>query len=182
VGLFKIKTMVGYNSIADIQFLDNNITEPVTLTEAKDFCKIDISTDDTLILSLITAARQYCEAYTGVGFVDHHVVATMNNTNGNIYFPYCPNFDLISIEDREGNALVIDQTYKIYGNAFKYLEHPREEGIVAEYTCGYAPGTLPDVLKTALLNQIYFMYDNRAQNVDGISPISKMLLNPYRRV
>ena len=41
---------VGYNSVLDIEFNDSEITEPVTLVEAKDFCKIDIGTDDNLVI------------------------------------------------------------------------------------------------------------------------------------
>src|SRR5512139_1421702 len=38
-------------------------SEPVTLAEAKLQCRVDISTDDTLIGNLITAAREWCEAH-----------------------------------------------------------------------------------------------------------------------
>ena len=65
--------MVSYNSVLDIEFNDDNIVEPVTLTEAKDFCKVDIDTDDSLISALITAARQDCEAHTGVEIGRAHV-------------------------------------------------------------------------------------------------------------
>lgn len=37
--------------------------EPVTLTEAKLHCKIEQSDEDALIESLISAAREWCEAY-----------------------------------------------------------------------------------------------------------------------
>jgi uncharacterized phiE125 gp8 family phage protein len=37
--------------------------EPVTLSEAKAHCRIDTSTDDAYVSSIITAAREWCEQY-----------------------------------------------------------------------------------------------------------------------
>lgn len=172
--------MVDYNTIYDVQFNDGAITEPVTLNEAKDFCKIDISNDDDLITSLITAARQMCEAYTGVGFVEHEMIVTLNNVNGNIYLPYGPVGEIIEVLDDEGNELTVDDDYTLRGNDFKRLQYPEWDNLSVEYVGGY--GVLPDILKTGLLNAIYFLYDNRAQGTDDIGPIAKMILKPYRRV
>ena len=180
MGLSKINNMVSYNSVLDIEFDDDNIVEPVTLTEAKDFCKVDINTDDSLISALITAARQDCEAHTGVGFVVHNIVAVLNNCNGEIYIPYGPLVVINQVMDADGNVLVLDTDYELSGNAFKRLLKPRENNITVDYQAGYAD--LPLTLKTALLNQIYWLYDNRSQSVDKISPIAKSLLNPFRRV
>ena len=171
---------VGYNSVLDIEFNDGVITEPVTLTEAKDFCKVDIGTDDTLITALITAARQQCEAYTAVGFVPHDAVVILNNTNGDIYIPYGPIIAINQVTDEDGNVLVLDTDYTLSGNQFKRLLTPRLKNITIDYSTGY--DELPNVLKTALLNQIYYLYDNRSIGVDDIAPIAKTLLNPYRRV
>lgn len=171
---------VNYNSVLDIEFNDKAIIEPVTLVEAKDFCKIDIGTDDTLVISLITAARQQCEAYTGVGFIVHDAVAILNNVNGDIYIPYGPLIAINQVTDEDGNILVLDTNYTISGNLFKRLTTPRAKNITIDYYTGYS--VLPNVLKTALLNQIYYLYDNRSIGVDDISPIAKNLLNPYRRV
>lgn len=172
--------MVNYNAVIDVQFNDGVITEPVQLSEAKDFCKIDISTDDTLLTAIIIGARQQCEAYTGVGFVQHSITAVLNNSNGGIYIPYGPIIDVISVQDNEGNTLILDSDYTLQGNEFKRLLYPKTDEVNVEYTAGYAE--LPTVLKTALLNQIYYIYDNRSQGIDDISPIAKLLLNPYRRV
>lgn len=171
---------VGYNSVLDIEFNETDITEPVTLVEAKDFCKVDIGTDDSLIISLITAARQQCEAYTGVGFVVHDAVAILNNVNGDIYIPYGPLIAINQVTDEAGNILVLDTTYTIIGNSFKRLATPRVKNITVDYSTGYS--VLPNILKTALLNQIYYLYDNRSIGTDDVSPIAKNLLNPYRRV
>ena len=172
--------MVEYNSVLDVQFQDGAITEPVTLTEAKNFCKIDISTDDDLINVLITAARQMCEAYTGVGFVEHSIVAVLNNCNGDIYIPYGPLVAINSVENEQGTVLILDTNYTIGGNEFKRLKTPLQNNITIDYTTGYT--TLPEALKTALLNQVYYLYDNRSVGVDDISPIAKIILNLYKRV
>lgn len=172
--------MVEYNSVLDVQFDDIDVIEPITLTEAKNFCKIDIGTDDDLINVLITAARQMCEAYTGIGFVEHNAVAVLNNSNGDIYIPYGPLLDINSVEDADGNTLVLDTDYTLGGNEFKRLRTPHANNITIDYTTGYT--ALPSPLKTALLNQVYYLYDNRAIGNDNISPIAKTILNLYKRV
>ncbi len=44
--------------------------EPVTLTQAKQHLKVDVSEDDAYITSLITAGREFCEEHCGRSFVD----------------------------------------------------------------------------------------------------------------
>lgn len=171
---------VQYNSILDVQFNDDAITEPVTLSDAKDFCKIDISNDDVLIESIITAARQMCEAYTGIGFVEHNILININNSNGNIYLPYCPLVEVIEVTDENDVVLETATGYKLRGNDFVRLEWPAENNITIEYVAGY--GELPEVLRLGLLNAIYYLYDNRSIEVDEIGPIAKMILKPFRRV
>lgn len=183
--------MVAYNSVLDVEFNDGAITEPVNLSEAKNFCKVDISTDDALITSLIVAARQMCEAYTCVGFVEHEITAILNNENGGIYLPYGPVVSITSVIDKDGNTLLLDTDYTISGNQFVRLLTPKETDITVNYIGGYS--TLPEPLKLAVLNQIYYTYDQRSQSVyfvsdprnerfDQLGPIAKMLLNPFKRV
>jgi uncharacterized phiE125 gp8 family phage protein len=43
--------------------------EPITLAEAKAFLRADVSNDDALIGSLVTAARDACERFTGRALV-----------------------------------------------------------------------------------------------------------------
>ncbi|HEX9790848.1 MAG TPA: head-tail connector protein [Kiloniellales bacterium] len=43
--------------------------EPISLAEAKTFLRVDISNDDALIGSLVTAARDACERFTGRALV-----------------------------------------------------------------------------------------------------------------
>lgn len=174
--------MIHYNAITDISFLEDqgDIIEPVLLTEAKDFCRIDIGTDDSLITSLIITARLMCEAYTAVSMVDHEIEIVCNNSNGGIYLPYGPVKDVTSVTNSAGTGLVLDQNYTLQGSMFVRLMTPHEDGLTVAYTTGYS--VLPEVFKTAILNAVYYLYDNRAQGTEDIGPIAKMILNPYRRV
>jgi uncharacterized phiE125 gp8 family phage protein len=183
--------MVGYNSVLDIQFDDGAIVEPITLTETKDFCKIDIGTDDALITELITSAREMCEDYTGIGFVVHNITANIDNPNGGIYLPYGPIVEITSVTNANDDELDIDDGYTISGSMFKRLLTPKESNLTVVYEAGYE--VLPNRLKTALLNTVYYLYDNRAQSINHIydknvptignlGPISEMILKPLRRV
>lgn len=44
-------------------------TEPLTLTEAKSYLRVETTADDAVITSLITAARQWAEQFTGRVFI-----------------------------------------------------------------------------------------------------------------
>lgn len=62
--------------------------EPVTLAEAKLHCRVDIDDDDTLISSLITAAREWCEAHTLRAFVRQTWKLTLDRFPGPLGYPY----------------------------------------------------------------------------------------------
>ena len=100
--------------------------------------------------------------------------------NGDIYIPYGPMIAINSVENEQGTVLILDTNYTIGGNEFKRLKTPLQNNITIDYTTGYT--TLPEALKTALLNQVYYLYDNRSVGVDDISPIAKIILNLYKRV
>jgi hypothetical protein len=172
-------TGLSYNQGYDITEVEpsGGITEPVDLTEAKNFCKIDVDDDDALIESLITTGRIMCEDYTNIGFVKRTVIVELNNGNGNCYLPLGPVGEIESLKDMDGNEIT-DPEYG--GSTWKQIISPRYNRMVITYEAGYE--TLPENLRTALLNTIYYLYDNRAVGVDNIGPIAQMILNPLRRV
>jgi hypothetical protein len=53
-------------------------SEPVTLAEAKAHLRIDHADEDSLITALITAAREYAEAYTARAFISQTWIWTLN--------------------------------------------------------------------------------------------------------
>lgn len=170
-----------FNSIYDINFVDTDPppAEPVTLAEALAHCLIDnLGQDNSIVEAFITTARQMCEIYTAVGFINRDIVCTLNNSLGGIYLPYGPVVDITSVKDYDGNT-VTDFTLK--GVAFKQLTEPKYSFLEVEYNAGYT--TLPQQLKTALLCQVAYLYEHRGDENDGMmSPITKSILKPYRRV
>lgn len=174
---------LSYNQLLDLTDVESSgeiLTESVTLDEVKNFCKIDIneSEENALIQSLITAARLMCEEYSNILFIKRPVVAVINNGNGG-FFLTGPVGEIISITDMEGNTIPVEN-YKLSGSLWKQLIYPRLHNIVITYYAGHE--VLPENLKTALLNAVYFLYDNRSQGTDNIGPIAMTLLNPVRRV
>lgn len=167
---------VSYNQILSVTAAEVE-TEPVTLQEAKDFAKIDVDDDDDLITELITTARDMCEQYTNISFVAREITATFNNCNGGTFLPYGPIADDVELTDIDVVELT-DPT--LTGGPWKQVLLPKDKYISATYTGGYE--TLPKKFKTAILNTIYYLYDNRAVGVDNIGPIAQTILNPLRRV
>ena len=64
--------------------------EPVTLAEAKAHCRVDTSTDDAYLSSLITAAREWCEAYCDETFVHTQYRMTLDSFPREIELPRPP--------------------------------------------------------------------------------------------
>lgn len=159
-----------YNSVLSITDTAP-VIEPVTLAEAKLWCKIDDNTeDDGLVTALITAARIICEKFVNLSFYAREFVVGLNNSNGGFVLPYGPVAGTPTVTDVDSVAQ--DVIYNV-----GQLQSPR--GVcIATYTGGYS--TLPENLKTALKSQIIFLYENRGEGTKGISPIAEMILWPLR--
>lgn len=160
----------GYNSVLSTDLPDG--TEPLTLQEAKDWCKIEQDTDDVIITALITAARRMCETYSCIGFINREVTAVVSNFNGGFWLPYGPvTGDPTAVNTDESD---LDITYEL-GQVTTTGQ------MQVTYQAGYV--TLPEDLKTALKCQVLFLYENRGESTaGGLSPIAKMILEPLRKV
>lgn len=72
--------------------------EPVTLAEAKAHCRVDYSDDDSLIESLISAARLWVEAYTRRRLITQTVQVRRGGLGGGVLLPVAPVQSVTSIE------------------------------------------------------------------------------------
>ena len=85
--------------------------EPCSTADAKAFCRVDTSTDDGYIASLITAARRAVESYTGRALCTQTWDAQFDEIPGDvIYLPMPPLISVTSIkftnsDGTEGSAI-----------------------------------------------------------------------------
>ena len=159
-----------YNAVLSASFSEEG-GEPVTLQEAKDWCRIDVTDDDTLITALIKAARIICENYANLSFIERTVTAKIKNGLGGISLPYGPVTSEVAFYDDEDVELT------------DYLLKDGDSNeVTAIYNAGYE--ALPENLKTAILNQIAWMYENRgnAKIASSLTEEAKLILNQVRSI
>jgi uncharacterized phiE125 gp8 family phage protein len=174
--------MAPHNAITSVtKTYTGTPTEPVTLADAKAWCKVDDGIDDdALITSLVKVARLQLEKYTGISLVTTTIKAVVTNLLGNISLPYGPYVSTFTLKDSEGTT--IDATgYTLTPGDYPQLVEPCYSNMTAEYSAGFT--TCPDEIKTAVKMQVAFLYENRGDGKQsGISPAAAALVDPLKRI
>ena len=177
--------------------------EPVSSTEAKLFCKVTGSTEDTLFTILIKTARQALEEYTQSSFAEKTIYATWVTMPEDYLFelPYGPviSVDKVYWIDEEGTEeqAVLNSDYWVYGDqdAIVKLSQYWTSGLKStstvriEYTAGYGhtnTEVLPAPLKLAIMKVIATQYEMREDLAEGsitseLDNSHKKLAAPYRK-
>lgn len=156
--------------------------EPITIEEAKIFLRIDTNEEDSLISSLISAARMHAEKYTCRSFLTQRWELTKKVLADKIYLPYPPvqGVESISVDGR----FVDVYEYTLLAEDTLYFLSPIRSvtpgGIVIRYTAGYGnvPEDVPRDIRQAILITVAGLYENRESG--GISAEARELLKPYR--
>lgn len=134
------------------------VTEPVTLAEAKLYCRVTTSVDDNQISLMIKQAREAIEVGTGLSLIPKTAVVWFTNFNGSFNLPYGPVNSFTSLIDENGDTIVAAD-YTLVGGKFPMLTRPLWRNLKATYTVGYT--TIPNDLKIAILDQVSYDYENR---------------------
>lgn len=167
-----------YNGCTSVMFSVQG-SQPVTTAEILNWGKIDQNTDNALISALIDTATLMCEQYTNTSIRTRTIVADINNVNGGFILPYGPVTNTPSAIDWQNTALTLVWN-------FSQIQSPYGRMTVT-YTAGVADQSL---YKTAIMQQVLFLYENRGDltsyNAEpssrlSISPIAQLLLNPLIR-
>lgn len=162
--------------------------EVVTLTEAKNYLRVDFSEDDDLIEALINTAQTRLEQYAGIAMTPRtlKVVAFVDEF---IELPYTPTNTISKVEYWDNNAWVEMQVggYYVLGETTKkvYMTSVFDNEFRFTYTCGYA--TTPQTMKTALLKMVSDLYEYRESSVEATKPSANLmtayeLMKPFKRI
>jgi uncharacterized phiE125 gp8 family phage protein len=169
--------------------------EPIDLTEAKLYLRVDTTADDDLIETLIKAARESVELYTSRALVTQTVTQKLD------YFPSFgfrlavhPVQSITSIVYKDSNGA--DQTLStdIYmldnydlPNAVvlksnqqfpaTYLE---DNCVTVTYVAGETVQNVPAAIKQAIYLTLTDFYENRTNYVKRLPTAAEYLLNQYR--
>jgi uncharacterized phiE125 gp8 family phage protein len=155
-----------YNYLVDYTLVDNGtITEPVTLSEAKNYCRVSTTADDSLITDLITQAREAIEKATGLCLTSKLVSVWLNNPGGNVEMPFGPmDKTTFKLYDTNNGSEIVAANYNLVGDHYPSLVFPTWNRLKATYTSGFS--SVPKDLKIAILDQIDFDYENRGADIE----------------
>lgn len=172
--------------------LVGSITEPVTVTELKLYCGIDVSftVDDDLLTAAITAGREFVEGETGRQLPAATYDLTLDAFPKMIYLPRSPVATITSIKyqdtadaeqtlatsvydtdlvDPERVSRIVLKTGQAWPATYDSIN-----AVVVRFTCGYA--TVPAQLLAAVKQYAKELYDFGEPDVEKL----KMWLAPYR--
>jgi len=174
-------------------------TEPVTLAEAKLHLRVDHADEDTLISSLIAAARAWAETLLARQLVTATWQLTLPEFADAIMLPRPPFLAISSIAytDTAGSAqsLSLGEYVTYLADVSTILVPPYGESwpstrgfyddVTIKYTAGYgAASAVPDWAKSAILLTLADLYENRETGIVGTirteNPAARRLLYPHR--
>jgi len=164
--------------------------ELVSLEEAKEFCYVDFDDQDNQFLTFISAARRHIEKRTSRSLIEKNVI-----TNIDVVFrtgpisknvPFAPIAEIRSVSYK---ACPFAQSKDITGGDYYTVIGESEPAVVFNkaglytltYTAGYTENNLPADLKTAWLQLIAAMYENRGEINGEKALIAENLIRPFIR-
>jgi len=187
---------------SNVTTITDATTEPVSVTTAKAFLRVDITDDDTLIGNLITAARLWAENYCGRSFTDKTLRADLPGFYDNIWLPFGPVYSVSSVKYWDTASPSVLQTWastnynvfyntleRNYGISFEST-YPRSDAVQITYRVGYIDGSpeadaTPQAVIQSILLMVGDMYEHREAQIMypgqlHVNKTAEILLNPYR--
>jgi hypothetical protein len=166
-----VKRDIMYSFQNDYQFINNSpIVEPVTVAEAKQYCRVNNDVEDDLFAELITQSREAIEMATNLSLIPRQVDVWFNNEAGSFPLPFGPITYFMSLYNAQNNLIPQGQ-FLIIGGPYPKVAAPLWANMKASYMAGY--DCLPKELKIAMLDQINYGYENRGMDVNDMGICEK---------
>lgn len=162
-------------------------TEPLTLTEVKNYLKVETSDDDTLITNLITTVRQAAEKFLKISLINQSWKIS--------YDSYCPSVvklamgpvqsitSVTAVQRDESTALISTDAYYLSAGNQKLIFDANVVSHRVEiiYLTGYglAASDVPSPIKQGMLSHVLAIYDGRV-GANVIPSQSQTLYSPYK--
>ena len=162
--------------------------EPITLTQAKNWLRIDHNQDDSLLQELIIAVRRHAESFMRRALVSRTYKVSMVGYLPNVVrLPMMPvqSIEAITLLDEQQNATVLDAAdYRILpGAQYVQLEQSvLSHRVEIEYTAGYGTADdIPEELKQGMLMHLAALYDgDHSKQYASIPQVALGLYLPFR--
>lgn len=179
-------------------------SEPVTLTEVKNWIKVDYSTDDSLINALIQSTREAVELHLGrilfttvieEAFDFFPAYHARNNPLAAITLGWgdVQSIDSITYKASEGSEVTLSSDSYIFDSYSQpgcitpvYAETwptalYQTNAVKVRYTAGQDDvANISAAIKTAILKTVADAYDRRQDSVRTLPTQAEWLLNKYR--
>jgi hypothetical protein len=168
--------------INGIAILADAVVEPVSLTDAKTWLRVDYDDDNVLINNLISAARVHIEKLTGCSLVNKVIRTNIELTGSEpmvwmVDLPYTPLNCVDEVKYKNGinmfTTLVKDQDFEIIGGKIWFYAPGY---YIIKYQAGFS--TLPTDLKNDILTLVAWAYENRGKRFQG-SDVAATRLTEY---
>lgn len=176
-------------SYPTLTLLEKPVVEPLTLADIKIYLRIDGSSENSILTTFLSAAREAAEAYMKNSIIKQKWKLIFYGSMPNkIQLPRGPVSEIVSVKlfDEEENSTTISATeyylngkYSMCLNA-SYSSHRIE----VEYYSGFSEDSadVPEIIKQGLLCQIAYMYENRGTGVGALDDAARSLFNFYKNI
>lgn len=157
----------GYNLEISYDLVEAGYSEPVTVAEANEFCRLNSNEQqDILIERLIISARQAFEKAAGrISVVPKTCTLWFSNPEGMYPIPFGPVVSIQSLYNNQSIEITTDQ-YLLIGDQYPKLKSPNQCEMKMNYTVGMT--VPPEDIKTAILDQVAFSFFNRGSDGDSL--------------
>lgn len=183
------------------QIVSETGSEPITSSYLKNYVRVDFSTDDDIITSVIKAARMLVESYIEQALVEKTVKSyffdfqdwDLEGYYYNLTLPFSPvtaitSVKIVSLDGAESTTTDYIATglqeKNIRVNQILSLTQGTNQGYIVEYTA--LNSSIPEPIKDAIAKLAGELYENRQNSGIDISVSNlpydvRAILRPYKK-